>query len=115
MKIKPLILSLSLISLSACSWIPAFTPPVPQGKEIDNEKVMDIRPGMTKDEVKYLLGSPDIIDSFNPNVFVYMNTYKDRMQYSDFDETKLILTFDNQDKLVGISGNYAPPTSEPVF
>jgi outer membrane protein assembly factor BamE len=37
------------------------------------------------------------------------------MQDSNYDESKLVLTFSNQDKLVGISGNYDPPTKEPVF
>lgn len=37
------------------------------------------------------------------------------MTDTDFSESKLILTFNNQDRLVGISGNYAPPTDEPVF
>lgn len=101
--------------LNSCSWVPAYTAPVPQGKEIDNDKMLEIKPNMTKDEVKYLLGSPDIVDSFNPNQFIYVNTYKKRMQYSEFNELKLVLTFNNEDRLVGISGNYAPPTKEPVF
>ncbi|MFC4892792.1 outer membrane protein assembly factor BamE [Pseudofrancisella aestuarii] len=103
------------LSLSSCSWIPAYTAPVSQGKEFDNDKMLEIKPNMTKDEVKYLLGSPDIIDTFNPNQFIYVSTYKGRMQYTEFNELKLILTFNNQDRLVGISGNYAPPTKEPVF
>jgi len=114
MRLKALSFYLFILAcLNSCSW--AYTAPVPQGKELDNDKVLAIKPSMTKDEVKYLLGSPDIIDSFNPNMFIYVNTYKKTMQASDFDETRMILTFDNQDTLVGISGNYAPPTTEPVF
>ena len=114
MRLKVLSLCLFILTcLNSCSW--AYTSPVPQGKELDNDKVLAIKPSMTKDEVKYLLGSPDIVDSFNPNMYIYMNTYKQKMQDKEFDETKMILTFDNQDTLVGISGNYAPPTTEPVF
>ena len=109
------VLLLSNFSLNSCGLINPYTAPVPQGKTIGNKKVFEIKPNMTKSEVTYMLGSPDIIDTFNPNQFIYVNTYKAYMQDTNYDESKLILTFSNQDKLVGISGNYAPPTKEPVF
>ncbi|API85926.1 outer membrane protein assembly factor BamE [Francisella uliginis] len=110
---KIIILATISFFLSGC--IEPYTAPVPQGKKISNKKLLEIKPNMTKSEVIYILGSPDIIDTFNPNKFIYINTYKKDMQSSNFSESKLILTFNNQDKLVGISGNYAPPTKEPVF
>lgn len=112
-KVKILILAVAVVSLSSC--IQAYTAPVPQGKEIKNKKLFDIKPNMTKSEVVYILGSPDIIDTFNPNQYIYINTYKSHMQSEKMDESKLILTFNNQDKLIGISGNYAPPTKKSVF
>ena len=108
-------LSVTIFSLNSCGLIDPYTAPVPQGKTIGNKKVFDIKPNMTKSEVIYMLGSPDIIDTFNPNQFIYVNTYKAHMQDSNYDESKLVLTFSNKDKLVGISGNYEPPTKEPVF
>ena len=113
--INVVIICVFFIVCSGCTFVRAYTVPVSQGKQIDNQKVLEIKPNMTKDDVKYLLGTPDIVDTFNPNQFIYINTYKEYMQDSDFDEQKLILTFNNQDKLVSISGNYTPPTTEPVF
>jgi len=107
--------SIIIASLNGCGIIDPYTAPVPQGKVIKDKKVFDIKPNMTKSEVVYMLGSPDIIDTFNPNQFIYVNTYKAHMQDTNYDESKLILTFSNQDKLVGISGNYDPPTKDPVF
>jgi outer membrane protein assembly factor BamE len=104
-----------MFSLSSCGIITPFTQPVSQGKYITNKTVLKVKPDMTKNEVKYILGSPDIIDTFNPNKFIYINTYKPHMQIQEFTEDKLILTFSNKDKLIGISGNYTPPTTEPVF
>ncbi|AIT09678.1 membrane protein [Candidatus Francisella endociliophora] len=112
---KYLALVFSVFTLSACGIITPYTAPVPQGKEIKDKKLFDIKPNMTKSEVVYILGSPDIVDTFNPNQYIYINTYKRHMQDSIFDESKLVLTFNNQDKLIGISGNYNPPTKEPVF
>ncbi|AXA33111.1 MULTISPECIES: outer membrane protein assembly factor BamE [Francisella] len=105
----------SAVLLNSCGIIEPYTAPVPQGKTITNKKVFDIRPNMTKSEVKYILGSPDIIDTFNPNQYIYIHSYKEHMQDTNYEESKLILTFNNQDKLIGISGNYVPPTKEPVF
>lgn len=109
------LLIIAIFSLSACGIIEPYTAPVPQGKTIKDKKLFEIKPDMTKSEVVYILGSPDIIDTFNPNQYIYVNTYKRSMQSKIFDESKLILTFNNQDKLIGISGNYAPPTKDPVF
>ncbi len=109
------ILSIAICSLNSCGLIDPYTAPVPQGKTIGNKKVFDIKPNMTKSEVVYMLGSPDIIDTFNPNQFIYVNTYKAHMQDINYDESKLVLTFSNQDKLVGISGNYDPPSKNTVF
>ncbi|MFT4694809.1 MAG: outer membrane protein assembly factor BamE [Francisella sp.] len=109
------ILPIAICSLNSCGLIDPYTAPVPQGKTIGNKKVFDIKPNMTKSEVVYMLGSPDIIDTFNPNQFIYVKTYKAHMQDTNYDESKLVLTFSNQDKLVGISGNYDPPTKDPVF
>ncbi|KEI34846.1 outer membrane protein assembly factor BamE [Allofrancisella frigidaquae] len=114
-RIYVLVILLLSTMLGGCGIITPYTAPVPQGKVIKDKKLFEIKPNMTKAEVKYILGSPDIIDTFNPNQFIYVNTYKAHMQDENFDESRLILTFDNQDKLVGISGNYAPPTKDPVF
>ena len=112
---KNLCLLIVMFSLSTCGIIEPYTAPVPQGKEIKNKKLFEVKPNMTKSEVTYILGSPDIIDTFNPNQYIYINTYKKNMQNTQFSESKLILTFNNQDRLVGISGNYAPPTKDPIF
>lgn len=105
----------TIFLLTSCGIIQPYTAPVSQGKSISDKKVFKIKPNMTKSEVIYLLGSPDIIDTFNPNQSIYINTYKAHMQDTNYSESKLVLTFNNQDKLVGMSGNYAPPTNDPVF
>jgi outer membrane protein assembly factor BamE len=112
---KIFVISGVIFSLSSCGIITPFTQPVSQGKQINSKTVFKIKPNMTKNEVKYILGSPDIIDTFNPNKFIYIQTYKPHMQIQEFTEDKLVLTFSNEDKLIGISGNYSPPTKEPVF
>ena len=90
-------------------------PPVTQGKKISEQKLYEIKPNMTKSEVTQILGSPDIVDIFNPNQYIYVNTRKKIMQSKRIDELKLVLTFNNNDELTSISGNYPPPSKKPVF
>ena len=112
---KTLITALLALSLANCGLITPFTSAVSQGKHIINKKVFKVIPGMSKSEVKYLLGSPDMIDTFNPNKYIYIKTYKAHMQEVKFEESDLVLTFNNDDKLISMAGNYNPPTKEPVF
>jgi outer membrane protein assembly factor BamE len=50
--------------LTACSGVPSFRLDVPQGNVIEDEKVAQLRPGMTPQQVRFLLGSPQIGATF---------------------------------------------------
>jgi len=97
--------------LTSCSWIPAYTVPVAQGKYIEKEEVPKITPNMTKTQVRYALGTPDIIDIFDPDTYIYVHTYKPHLQDTTFTEHKLILKF-KDNRLVNMKGNYIPPQTE---
>ena len=38
---------------------------IQQGNEIDSEMLLKLKPGMTKSQVKFILGTPLIADSFH--------------------------------------------------
>lgn len=50
--------------LSACSGIPSFRLDVQQGNAIEDEKVAQLREGMTPQQVQFLLGSPQVGATF---------------------------------------------------
>jgi len=50
--------------LSACSGIPSFRLDVQQGNAIEDEKVAQLREGMTPQQVRFLLGSPQVGGTF---------------------------------------------------
>jgi len=50
--------------LSACSGVPSFRLDVQQGNAIEDEKVAQLREGMTPQQVRFLLGSPQVGGTF---------------------------------------------------
>lgn len=74
---KTLILTLSaLLGLAACSaerasLFPSYKLKVIQGNEIDPRAAAALRPGMTKDQVLLLLGSPILRDAFHTDRWDY--------------------------------------------
>jgi outer membrane protein assembly factor BamE len=64
------------ILLSACSGIPSYRLDVQQGNAIEDEKVAQLREGMTPQQVRFLLGSPQVSGTFireNRWDYVYYN------------------------------------------
>ncbi|HFC8179573.1 TPA: outer membrane protein assembly factor BamE [Neisseria meningitidis] len=74
---KTLILALSaLLGLAACSaervsLFPSYKLKIIQGNEIDPRAAAALRPGMTKDQVLLLLGSPILRDAFHTDRWDY--------------------------------------------
>lgn len=72
-----LALAAALPVLTACStaWLPSwlrpYRPDVQQGNIITKDMVEQLRPGMTRDQVKFLLGTPTLIDIFHQNRWDY--------------------------------------------
>jgi outer membrane protein assembly factor BamE len=46
---------------------------IQQGFEIDNSKIEQLKTGMSKTQVKKLIGSPDVVDPFHKNRWDYIN------------------------------------------
>ena len=63
-----------LLSLSSCSGklFTVYKIDVQQGNALEPEKVDELEIGMTKEQVKYLLGSPLISDVFHPDRWDYI-------------------------------------------
>lgn len=60
----------ALVSLTACGW--PYRMEVAQGNVITPEMVAELKPGMNKRQVRFLLGSPAITDAFHPQRWEYV-------------------------------------------
>ena len=69
---KLLTISLILLGLSSCSWLKAYEPPLVQGVLIEPEKLNDLQEGLSKQQVRTLLGPNFAQDPFDPHIWDYV-------------------------------------------
>jgi len=89
------------LSLSAC--IRPFQPDVQQGNIINNSDLREIRYGMSKQEVLFILGTPMVIDPFNEQRWDYF--YSNRNQRKKETDQRLITAVFNGDELIELKGD----------
>lgn len=76
---------------------------IQQGNVLDADDVAELSEGMTKRQVRSLLGSPSIQSPFHDDRWDYMNTFSRRG--GEPEKRVLTLVFEN-DRLVTMEGNY---------
>ena len=107
---------LLLLLLAACS-TKSFTTYLPepykltvqQGNVITQEMVEKLKPGMTKAQVRFVLGSPPITDIFHANRWDYVFSLKESGKIKE--ERKLTVFFENE-LLARIAGDVVPATKQ---
>ena len=107
------IVFISLISLclflSGCSWVKfpgVHRVPVQQGNIIDQEMIDKLKPGMTKSQVRYVLGTPLVADSFDQQRWDYI--YSRVTSSGKKTQEQVTVYFDAENKLERLSGDYLP-------
>jgi len=110
MRYRHLIFFLTFIFLTACSvkspidYFEAkiYKLDVQQGNIITAEMLMGLKPGMTRAQVKYVLGTPLIQDSFHENRwdYIYKMIKDDRL----IEERHVVVRFED-DELVDVKGD----------
>ena len=78
---------------------------IAQGNIVTQEMIDQLKPGMTKRQVRFIMGSPLIVDNFEPERWDYFHSMKRRGEPETREHVSLF--FEN-DKLVRFSGDYAP-------
>ncbi|MDN5752472.1 MAG: outer membrane protein assembly factor BamE [Nitrosospira sp.] len=98
---------LVLLLLAGCSSVPSlfYRIEIQQGNVITQELVDKLKPGMTKAQVRFVLGSPMISDAFHPNRWDYVYRLE---QEGVLVEQRQLTVFFNDDKLVRIDGSFPP-------
>ena len=78
---------------------------VQQGNIITQEMVDQLKPGMTRRQVRFVLGTPLVEDTFNPNRWDYINRVR-----SPKDEVtqKRFSVYFNGEILIATSGDWQP-------
>lgn len=78
---------------------------VQQGNVITQEMVDRLKPGMTRNQVEFVMGKPVLNDPFNDNQWIYIYS----LEVPDYftQSFKMVLTFED-DTLATITGDYVP-------
>ena len=109
------ILSLAVaISVAACSWVPSISAhrmEIQQGNFVSQEMVAQLKPGMSKDQVRFILGTPLIADVFHADRWDYVFT---RMRSNSRElERRRIAVYFEDGKLKRVDGDVVASGNAP--
>lgn len=79
--------------VAGCGGFSEYRIDIQQGNVVSQEAVAQLRPGMTRDQVRFLLGTPLLQDVFHADRWDYVYRL-DRRQASTVEEGRLAVFFD---------------------
>ena len=110
----PLIVLCVLLQGCASFLLPkAHRHPVQQGNLIDAEQRSQVREGMNREQVRFLIGEPTMANITQPDTWLYL--YNSGVLLEPGINHLLALTFDDSGTLVEIDNRYAPEATQRAF
>lgn len=103
-----------MLLLAGCSNVPtipvigAYKMDIQQGNYVTQEMVAKLKPGMTRAQVRFILGTPLVVDMFRTDRWDYVYVYQKRGAVTE--HRRLAVIFSN-DKLARIEGDVVPAGS----
>ncbi|MCM8613928.1 outer membrane protein assembly factor BamE [Accumulibacter sp.] len=114
------VMAVALWTLPGCSSVPRIVKEyridVQQGNVLTQEMVAQLRPGLSRDQVRFVLGTPLLMDMFHANRWDYFYSLQ-KGRSGEIETRRLSVYFDTDGKLVRVSGDVAaaePGVAEPV-
>jgi outer membrane protein assembly factor BamE len=97
---------LALTMLTGCSLLEklVYRIDIAQGNYVEQSAVDQLRVGMSKEQVRYVLGSPMLIENGKPNEWYYI--YHFTNGHNDPEQKNLFVIFDNESLLERIEGDF---------
>jgi len=112
---KKILSASTALLLTACSYLPSNTPDVTgwltdyryridvrQGNFVTQEMAAKLKPGQTKDQVRFILGTPLVADMFHTDQWDYL--YRFQPGKGEVQQRRLTVYFE-EGKLVRLSGD----------
>ena len=104
----PFIVISSTLLVACGSIVPVVRPfkmDIQQGNVVTSKMLLQLRPGMTKSQVKFIMGTPLVVDSFHTNRWDYF--YQLRQAGKVVEQRRVILDFE-KDLLARVRGDVVP-------
>ena len=102
------IILIALLGAACSSALPSLKPyrmDIQQGNVVTSKMMLQLRPGMTKSQVRFIMGTPLIQDSFHANRWDYF--YQMRKGGKIIEQRRVILEFENE-TLKRVRGDVIP-------
>ncbi len=100
---------------SGCSSVPRiiseYKIDIQQGNVLTQEMVSQLKPGLTKDQVRFILGTPMLMDMFHASRWDYVYSLK-KGSTGEVELRKFSTFFDANDRLVRVAGDVTAATAE---
>ncbi|MEQ1772869.1 MAG: outer membrane protein assembly factor BamE [Burkholderiales bacterium] len=115
-KNKYLILFLVLAGVAGCKQVPMLPGVGPhkidiqQGNAVTQEMVAKLQPGMTRNQVRFALGTPLLVDPFRTDRWDYFYSY---MKRGEVTEQRRLVVYFKDDKLDRLEGDVIPAKPVP--
>lgn len=101
-------------ALGGCGGVPDLLPSkdnipfvhridVQQGNVVTQEMLARLEPGMEKSKVRFIMGTPLLVDTFHSDRWDYVYSYQE--DGGEREQRRVSVHFDDKDRLVGVSGN----------
>lgn len=106
-----------IATFSGCSSVPRivneYKIDVQQGNVLTQEMVSQLRPGLTMDQVRFVLGTPMLMDIFHARRWDYVYRLQ-KGSTGEVDMRKFSVYFDSEDKLERVEGDVTAAQSTDV-
>ena len=107
---RPIVLAAAMLLATSCGPF-VYRIDVQQGNVVTQETVSQLKPGMSKTEVRQVLGTPLLSDVFHANRWDY---YFSKSKGGRAQERQVVSLFFKDDKLVEVSGDVKPAAPKPA-
>lgn len=99
------LLSVSLSSITGCSYLTPYKLDIPQGNAVTADQAAKLKLGMTRAQVRFVMGTPLLVDSFHRNRwdYVFYDSKGGKLEVS-----KSYHVIFEGDRVVGLGGDTLP-------
>lgn len=98
-----------LLALAGCSFPGVYKIDIQQGNVVTQDMIDQLRPGMTRRQVRFIMGNPLLTDTFHADRWDYL--YSIQPGGGERQQERVSVIFNGNDQLVSLSGDFMPGVS----
>ena len=98
-----------LLALAGCSFPGVYKIDIQQGNVVTQDMINQLRPGMTRRQVRFIMGNALLTDTFHPDRWDYL--YSLQPGGGERQQERISVFFNQNDQLVSLSCDFKPGVS----